>query len=406
MRILLISQYFAPEITAASARLLPFAQGLAALGHEVEVLCEIPNHPDGVVRDGYGGRFSVRERAGDVAVRHVWVKATPEKTTLTRLLFYGTFAGSAVVAGSTGPKPDVVLSSSPPLPGAAAAALVAARHRVPLVLDIRDPWPEAAVALGELSNPRIIGLLERLERWLYRRAAAIVTVTEPFRTDIGGRSDPEKITIIPNGTTGDWMTAGEAEVDRSEMDMPEDRFVVTYAGNVGIAQGLDSALDAVASLDGVQLQIVGEGPVLGRLRERAASLPSGKVVFRGLVTPAEAARYLRASDANLVPLGAQKALEKFVPSKLFDCCAVGRPVLLAAAGEPMRLAGEAGAAVEVQPEDAASLASAIRRLRDDPGLCAELGEKGRAFAAGYLREDQVARLGAVLEAAVAGRRIS
>jgi glycosyltransferase involved in cell wall biosynthesis len=116
------------------------------------------------------------------------------------------------------------------------------------------------------------------------------------------------------------------------------------------------------------------------------------VSFRGLLQPAQAARLLRASDALLVPLADEDELKKFVPSKLFDYCAVGRPVVVAAAGEASRLADEADAALTIPPGNAAELARAVRRLRDDADLGACLGERGRAFAAGYLRERQVSRL--------------
>ena len=148
-----------------------------------------------------------------------------------------------------------------------------------------------------------------------------------------------------------------------------DRFVWTYAGNVGIAQGMEAAIAAAAELgDDFQLQIVGQGPRLAQVKKLAAELPDDRVVFRGLVEPHIAARYLRASDASLVPLGAQAELAKFVPSKLFDCCAIGRPVILSAAGEPARLAAEADAALPIPPEDAEALADALRRLAGDETL--------------------------------------
>ena len=401
MRVLIFSQYFAPEVTAARARVHPIARHLAGRGHEVEVICEVPNHPEGVVHEGYRRRALVRRRMDGFGVRYVWVRTSPVKTTLSRVLLYGTYTLSATLAGALGPRPDVVVVSSPPLPAAVAAAAVARRFRVPLVMDVRDPWPEAAVALGELrEGTRVVRILERLERTLYADAAAIVTVTEPFRRDIESKvADHGKISIVPNGTTRKWMEAGEEEVDRAALDMPADRFVWTYAGNLGIAQGLMAAVEAAAELgDGFQLQLVGAGPVRGKLEARAAALAPGSVVFRGLVEPELAARYLRASDVNLVSLGARPELEKFVPSKLFDCCAVGRPVLLAAGGEPQRLAADDEAAIPIPPEDRETMVAALRRLRDDPALRARLGENGRRFAAGYLREDSVARFEAVLEA--------
>lgn len=402
MRILILTQYFAPEITAATARLRPIAHYLAERGDEVEVICEVPNHPEGIVRDEFRGRAVVRREMDGFGVRYVWVSTSPVKTTRSRLRFYGSYALMASLIGATRPRPDVVFVSSPPLPAAAAAAVVAKRFRVPWVMDVRDPWPEAAVALGELSDPRVIRVLERLERRLYASAAAIVTVTEPFHADIAAKvEDPSKVAVIPNGTTREWLRAGEREADRASLELPEDRFVWTYAGNLGLAQGLDAAIDAAAQLgDRFQLVLVGDGPARARLEARAVSLPAGSVVFTGLVEPELAARYLRASDATLVSLGAQPELAKFVPSKLFDCCAVGRPVILAAAGEPQRLAAEASAALPVPPDDPSTLVDAVRTLHGDAALRHRLAEAGRTFAAEHLREDQVDRLAELLQSVV------
>jgi colanic acid biosynthesis glycosyl transferase WcaI len=124
------------------------------------------------------------------------------------------------------------------------------------------------------------------------------------------------------------------------------------------------------------------------------------VEFRDLMPAAQAARYLRAADASFVPQ--QPSLADFVPSKLYDCCAVGRPVIVMAAGETVRLAKQSGAAVCVPPDDAEQLAAAVRRLRDDPALREALGKSGRSFAATYLRERQAERLAEMIEAMVAG----
>jgi glycosyltransferase involved in cell wall biosynthesis len=109
------------------------------------------------------------------------------------------------------------------------------------------------------------------------------------------------------------------------------------------------------------------------------------------------ARYLRASDASLVSLADRPELAKFIPSKLYDYCAVGRPVILSAAGEARSLATDADAAYAVDPGDAAGLADAVRALRADPALRERLSERGRSFAAGFLREAQVERLDELLQ---------
>jgi len=410
VRILIFSQYFPPEVGATQSRMHTFAAGLAARGHEVEVICGLPNHPQGVVRPGFRGRVAVRRRDEGFRVLHTWVRASPVKTTYTRLAYYASYASTATVAGSLMRKPDVVFATSPPLPGAAAAAAVAARHRVPWVMDVRDLWPDAAVALGELSNPRMLAIAERLERRLYASATAITAVTRPFCRVIASKtSDPSKVHLLPNGTTRLWVDGARVEASRSELGLPTDRFVWTYAGNLGIAQGLETAIDAAGLLeDRYQLLLLGDGPVRRDLERRAASLPAGAVAFRDQVPPSQAVRYLRASDALLVPLAAHPALRDFVPSKLFDCCAVGRPVIVAAAGEPERMARDTGAALAVPPADAAALGGAVRSLADDEQLRDRLVHAGRAFGADHLRDRQVERLDALL-AEVAGdikRRLS
>jgi glycosyltransferase involved in cell wall biosynthesis len=402
MRVLLISQFYAPEVTAARVRVQAFAEGLAERGHDVEVVCEVPNHPSGVTAQGYRPRGE-RRRLNGVDVRYVWVRARPERTTRNRLLHYATFAAAATAGGMRARRPDVVWASSPPLPVGAAARAVALRHRVPWVFDVRDLWPEAAVALGELRGERAIAAAERLERSLYGSAARIVTVTEPFREAIArtledmGEASEGRIAVIPNGTTRLWVDAGAAEPDRAAAGLPDGEFVLGYGGNVGIAQGLEAAVEAAGSLgDGFRLLVVGQGPRLGALRELASRLPEGRVEFRDLMEPARAAATLRACDALLVPLADSPELTKFVPSKLFDYTALGRPVIVAAAGEPQRLAAEAGAGLAVPPGDPGALADAVRRLRDEPELAGELSERGRDFARSHLRDAGIERLERVL----------
>jgi colanic acid biosynthesis glycosyl transferase WcaI len=403
MRVLILSQHFAPEVTAARARVEAFAAGLAVRGHDVEVICAVPNHPEGVVHPEFRRRAIVKAERDGYRVKYVWVRASPKKSVRNRLLLYGTYAASSALAGAAASRPDVVLASSPPLPVGAAAAAVAARHRVPWVLDVRDLWPEAAVALGELPDGRAARAAERLERRLYRSAAAITTVTEPFREDIAARGvSLDKVTLIPNGTTQQWLDAGELEPDRAAADLPSNRFVWAYGGNLGLAQGLDAAVEAAAKLgEDFQLLLIGDGPLRSRLEERAEELPAGSVAIRGLVQPDVAARLLRAADALLVPLDARPALRKFVPSKLFDYAALGRPVIVSAAGEASRIATEAEAALTVAPGDPAALAAAVRRLHDDPALGARLGTAGRKLARAYIRDRGVERLDTLLRS-VAG----
>jgi glycosyltransferase involved in cell wall biosynthesis len=404
MRVLLVSQYFHPEMTAAPLRLRPLGAGLVRRGHQVEVVTALPNHPQGVVHEGYRGRPLLRRDVDGMRVSYVWVYASPSKGTAVRLANYASYAAVASLVGAVRQRPDVILASSPALSVGAVGALLSRRYRVPWVLDVRDLWPEVPRVVGEITNPRVLRFASWLERRLYRDAAAITTVTMPFIDHIAELTDRGKIHLIPNGTTRTWVDLGAVEVDRGELGLPQDRFVWTYAGNIGHSQALETAVAAAAELgEGFQLLLVGDGASRERLTTQAASLPGGQVAFRNPVPAPVAAQIMRASDALLVSLADRPELGKTIPIKLYDSCAVGRPVVVAAPGESRRIASDQGAGLAVAPGDSAALAAAIRKLASDRELRGVLGEGGRRFAAEHLREGQVERLERVLEQAAAGR---
>ena len=397
MRVLLFTQYFRPEITAGAMRTDAFVDGLIARGHEVEVVCEVPSHPQGVIDPAFRGRSVFRSEEGGARVRRVWVYARPTKTAASRIANYASYAVMAAAVGFRGPRPDVVLASSPPLPVGSAAAAVARRFGVPWVLDVRDLWPDIAVVLGQLPEGPPLEAARRLERGLYRSASRITAVTEPFKSHIEANGGEGKVSVIYNGTGPTYLDVEGTERDRSELGIPADRFVLAYAGNLGIAQGLEAAVEAAGSLgDDFQLLLVGEGPRRAALEEMAARLPAGRVQFRDLVPPEVAARIMRACDALLVPLAANPELRAYVPSKLFDNCAIGRPVIVATGGEPERLVLESDAAICVPPEDPGALTVAIRGLRDDQRRSRELSERAVAFARDHVRDRGVEELERIL----------
>ena len=400
MKVLIVSQYFPPEVHGPSARLGAFAEGLASRGHDVQVVCEVPSHPAGVVAEGYGGRFVDRRAMDGFEVEYVWVRTTPSKAAHDRVLNYASYATTATLVGAWRRRPDVILASSPPLPVGSVGAMLAVRHRVPWVLDVRDLWPDAAVAVGEMTEGRLYRLANRLERRLYRGAAAITATTEAFVRAIERRGGAGKTVLLRNGTTARYLEAGEQPVDAAALGDAGGRFTWAYAGNLGLAQGLETAIEAASILgERFRLVLVGEGPRREALRELAARVPSGSVEIRDPVPPEEAARMLRAADALLVSLA--PGFEGFIPSKLFDCCAVARPVVLAVGGEAAELAGASGAAICVPPGDPAALANAVQGLAGDASLREELAARGRAFAEGNSRERGVETLESILEGVVA-----
>jgi colanic acid biosynthesis glycosyl transferase WcaI len=399
--VLVLTQHFTPEVTAGSFRLEAFVAGLLAAGHRVEVICPVPNHPKGVVQEGYGRRRVDRRSVAGADVRYVRVAVSREKTFWTRLSYYGSYAAFALALGSVGSRPDAILASSPPLTVAAVGGLLASRHRVPLVADIRDLWPDSAVDLGELSSGgRAASAMARLERWVYARATAIVTANDAFRVRIVPRAPSgTRVEVVPNGTTRGWLEVGESEVTRSSLGLG-DEFVWAYAGNIGLAHGLEHAADAAALLGPeYRLMVIGEGPRRAELERRAAEAGPHSIELRVLMPPRDAARHLRAADVLLV----SERQEATVSAKLYDVCALGRPVVAACRGELRRVIEREKVALVVDYGDPVALADAVRQLRSDGELGARLGNRARAFARANLRERQAERLVEVVES-VASRR--
>jgi glycosyltransferase involved in cell wall biosynthesis len=333
------------------------------------------------------------ERNGRVTVRRVWVAASPVKTTARRLAFYGTFAAGAAATVAAAPKPDVLFASSPPLPGVLGVAAAAKVRRIPLVVDVRDLWPAAAQALGELSNPRLLALFERAERALYRQAAAVTATTRPFCEHIDASAGEAKSVHLPNGALDSLVALPETEPP------PPDPFTVGYAGNIGIAQGLGIALDAAEELrdSPVRFVLLGDGP---RKRELQADAErrglQRSVEFRPGVPVDDVPAFLQSCHALLVPLRDHPLLGEFIPSKLYDAMAVGRPALVALRGEGAALTSETGGGLVVPPEDGPALAAAIERLLSEDGLAARLARAGKLASHDLARSRQVDKLEEVL----------
>jgi colanic acid biosynthesis glycosyl transferase WcaI len=402
VRVLIVSQYFAPEMTAAANRLHAFAAGLVRRGHEVEVVCEVPHHPVGVVAKGYGGRLVDRREMDGATVRYVWVHLASSKDSRgSRLANYVSFGFTGTIVACATRRPDVILASSPPLPVGGVGLAVAARRRRPWVMDVRDLWPDAAVALGQVVDGPLLRAAQRFERCLYRSAAAITVTTVPSGRQVETRGGAGKVAVVPNGTTAEFLEAGARAPTKGVLGDRDDLFRWTYAGNLGMVAGLETAIDAARELgEGFQLVLIGDGSRRNDLERLASDLPSDQVVFHDAVPPTEAAELMRASDALLASRAPAPELDGMVLSKLYDCCAVGRPVIVSAAGETSRLATEAAAGLSIRPGNAGELASAVRRIRDDDGLRKRLATGARAFGEANAREGGVAELERVLRGVV------
>jgi colanic acid biosynthesis glycosyl transferase WcaI len=414
--ILIVSQFFTPEMGAPAARFQDFGSMLAQRGHRVTVITGFPNSPSGIVPIGYRRRLFQRERIGDIDVLRGWIYASPRLGPLTKSLGFASFAASASLQSLVRRlRADVVIATSPPPTVGIPGLLAARRLRAPLVLDVRDIWPEAIAASGRVRSGPLIRTLEILERALYQRAAAVTVVTEGKRARLADKGvEPEKIHVVPNGVDLQRFEGTDAtDPDLlGALGVDPDRFVVLYAGIMNPPQGLDILLDAAVRLRAqdpdvakrLQVVLVGAGSERRRLEQRVREEGLGDLVRLCPEQPRDRIPgLLRAAGAVAVTLRPRRDTHT-VPSKLYEAMASGRPVLVSADGAPAELLHEAGAGMATPAGDADALARSIRRLLDEPTKTRLLGAEGRRFAARYDRRRLVDALEGILEGVVARAR--
>lgn len=403
MHVLYLSQYFPPEVGATQTRAYEMATGLIRAGHQVTMLTEVPNHPQGIVHPAYRRKLWVREDLEGIDVVHVWVKASPVKTMRTRLAFYLTYMTNAALTGlALRGNYDVIYATSPPLFVGGSALALSHLRRTPMVFEVRDLWPESAVALGELRNPHFIRWATRLEEACYRRARRIVVVTQGIQARLIERGFGDKVDLIPNGANTDLFhyqpDAGKAI--RQQLNIG-DAFLVIYAGIHGIAQGLETVLRAAHRLrdtPSIRFVMIGDGPCKADLLALKFKLELPNVTMLDAQPREGIPAYLSAADIALAPLRKLELFKGALPSKIFDAWACECPVLLSMEGEARRVLERAQAGLHIEPESPQAMAQAIRALVADPVRCRAYGQNGRRFVdQHYSRQAQARRLATLLE---------
>ncbi|MGE0385133.1 MAG: glycosyltransferase family 4 protein [Gammaproteobacteria bacterium] len=390
MRILYLSQYFPPEVGATQTRAHEMARGLIQAGHQVTMIAEFPNHPRGVIANAYRGRLFERARLDGIDVIRTWVAASPRKTFARRMAFYVSYMLMATIAGLVFARGryDVIYATSPPLFTGAAGLALSLLKRVPLVFEVRDLWPESAVALGELRGRRAIAMATSLEEACYRRAVLIVVVTRGILERLRARKiGANKLAMVPNGANTDsFRPLPERGVAiRAELGL-SGTFVVVYAGILGVAQGLKTVLDAARRLideRDIRFLFIGEGPDRAAIEAAAAGSQLVNVTFLGERPQAEMAGYYSAADVALVPLRDLEMFRGVLPSKMFEAWACECPIILSVDGEARDMLVQAGAGLHAPPEDSVAIAGAILRMKCSADERRAMGRNGRAFVAAH-----------------------
>ncbi|MDZ7771625.1 MAG: glycosyltransferase family 4 protein [Balneolaceae bacterium] len=364
MKILIVAQYYTPDITAAAFRMGETAELLRKAGHQVRVITTWPHKADVEVTSAEEGVARVRlvpEQVGEGGL-------------LRYLAHYLSFVPGSVLKALKwrlgGWKPEVLWVSSPPLFTGLSGRIIQLLTGAPMVFDVRDIWPDTAVAAGQLSGDgRAYRWGRWLERRLYRAADRLTCVSRPMKAYLEEESGGKPVSVIYNGVAGDNSSATGTAPEAKE-PRPSDSKTLVYAGNLGHLQGLDVLLEAFHRLRtqqsggaaaSWQIRLIGGGAEEEALRRLTRELGlEDQVHFEGVVSREKAARALREADLLFFSLKSHPVLEKTIPSKLFDYLQAGVPILGGVKGEGAQILQETGANLTFEAGDAADLAHTLR----------------------------------------------
>lgn len=407
MRILFLSDNFPPEGNAPATRLYEHATRWVRAGHDVTVITCAPNFPEGRLFPGYRNAWRQVEWLDGIRVVRVKTYITANEGFLKRTLDYLSFMLMATVMSVFERRPDVVVATSPQFFCALAGWMVGVLKWRPFVFELRDLWPASIMAVGAMRKSLVIRLLERVELFLYRRADAIVSVTESFREDLVARGVPRgKIHVVLNGVDLDRYEPRERDAALAREFGLESRFVAGYMGTHGMAHALPKVLEAAERLghrEDIAFFFAGSGAERARVEQLVAErgLRNVRLIPR---QPKEAMPALWSlCDVAIVPLRDTPVFATVIPSKIFESMGMGVPILMSLPeGEATAIVRRTASGVCVPPEAPQAMAEAVARLADAPSEMAALRRQARAAAPGFSREALASRMLGVLQQ-VAGR---
>ncbi len=394
MHILFLTDNFPPEVNAPASRTFEHCREWVRRGHKVTVITGAPNFPKGELFAGYRNAWRARETMDGIEVVRVWTYITANEGFVKRTLDYVSFMASAIPAGLGIRDVDIIVATSPQLFTPCAAYVVSRLKRRPYVFELRDLWPESIRAVGAMRNARILDLLERLELFLYAKSGHVVSVTDAFKRNLISRGiDGGKISVRTNGADLSRFAPAGRDLALAEQTGLQSKLVVGYVGTHGMAHALDTVLAAAGRLQAmpqaqtghIHFMLLGDGAEKARLKEIAASQSLRNVTFLDSVPRQDVVRYWSLVDLAVIHLRRTPLFETVVPSKLFECMAMGIPVLHGVLGESAEIVQREGCGLLFEPENPEALVESVLRLARDPEGRKVMSERGRGAAQRYDR---------------------
>ncbi|MEH2218287.1 MAG: glycosyltransferase family 4 protein [Nostoc sp.] len=386
MHILIYSYNYHPEPIGIAPLMTELAEGLVKRGHQMRVITGMPNYPQRQIYDGYRGKLYVTEQKNGVKIQRSYLRIKSKPNLVDRLLLELSFVFTSLPQALKGERPDVILLTVPPLLVCLPATLIGWLYNCPVVLNVQDILPEAAVRVGLIKNKLMIQALEALEKFAYRTAHTISVIADGFVDNLINKAVPaNKIACIPNWVNLNFIRPLPKENNSWRATHQLDaKFVVLYSGNIALTQGLETVIEAAVRLRHLKeivFVIAGESQALERLQKHCLACGADNVLLLALQPREKLPQMLAAADVGLI---VQKCnvISFNMPSKIPLLLASGRPIVgsVPAAGTAAKAIRESGGGVIVEPESADALAAAVLDLYNQPELAAQLGRKGRKFA--------------------------
>lgn len=399
-RVLLLTLVYPPDNVSTAHIVGDLAADLHAGEHDVTVLTTSPHYNRDAEAEArqplqpWWSRLVQRSTHRGVPVYHTWMPAKSASVP-ARLAAWCLFHALSLIVGVVAlRRVDVIIAPSPPLTTGVAAWLLGLRHRAPFIYNVQEIYPDIAINLGVLRNRTAIALLLRLERFVYARAAAITVIAERMRQRLLDKGvPPERVSVIPNFVDLDATIDVPPPNGFTREFGIDGRFIVTYAGNLGPAQGLDALVTAAERLRDrpeVIILLLGGGTLGPTLTASIAERGLTNILVLPFQPITRMPEIYGASDLSVVSQAAATGSDA-VPSKVYRIMASRRAVLAITdpASDLAKLVRDAACGFVVPASDPAAIAAAVRQAIDTPGLTDTMGAQGRAHVERYYRRTTV-----------------
>jgi glycosyltransferase involved in cell wall biosynthesis len=392
MHILLIHQAFVSPNEPGGTRHYELARHLVEQGHQVTIVASDLSYLTGQRTNVHPGLVT-EECLDGIRVLRAYTYPALHRSFVWRVVSFFSFVFTSLLAAMRVQNIDLVMGTSPPIFQAVSAWLVAALRLRPLLLEIRDLWPEFAIDMGVLKDPVLIWLSRWLEGFLYARSHHLLVNSPAYRDYLVSKGLPEaKISLIPNGVNPDLFHSNDGSKRiREELGL-EGQFVVTYAGALGLANDIPTILRAARRLrdkHDIRFLLVGDGKERTHLEALAKQWDLPNVIFTGARPKSEMPEILAASDACIAILQDIPMFRTTYPNKVFDYMAASRPTVLAIDGVIRQVVEAAGGGIFVPPGDDAALAEAVRHLANNRSKAKAMGIAARTYVIEHFnRRDQ------------------